>query len=130
MIEREIRDIVEDAADDGARLNEIADQFRRGRDVNELVALLDSGDAELVSIGAWILGELRFELYDIAPIMSRLWNLIDHEDPAVRFGALGALYPALDWQDVGTRALLRRLRNDANEGVRMRAEAATTRLSK
>ena len=128
MIDREIRDIVEDAADSGERLNEIADQFRRGRDVNDLVVLLDSGDSELVSIGAWIVGELHFELYDVAEIMARLWKLVDHEDPAVRFHVLGALYPSLNWQDAATQSLLKKLRNDPNEGVRMRAEATTARL--
>ena len=129
MIDREIRDIVDNAADNGERINEIADQFRRGRDVNDLVILLDSDDSELVSIGAWILGELHFELYDVAHIMSRLWRLVDHEDPAVRFHALGALYPALNGRNAATQSLLRKLRNDSNEGVRRIAEAAAARLS-
>lgn len=128
MSDREIRDIVEGVADRGERLNEIADQFRRGRDVNDLVGLLDSGNSELVSIGAWILGELHLELYDVPQIMSRLRELVDHEDPAVRFHAFGALYPALNGQDVATQSLLKKLRNDPNEGVRRSAEAAVARL--
>ena len=73
-MDRDIRDISDGAADSGERLNEIADRFRRGRDVNEFVALLDSDDSELVSIGAWILGEIHFELYDVGYIVTRLWN--------------------------------------------------------
>jgi HEAT repeat protein len=130
VIDQEIREITEaGAADRGERLNAIADQFRRGRDVNDLIVLLDSGDHELVSIGAWILGELRFELYNVAPIISRLQILVEHKDAAVRFHAFGALYPALRWQDVATQSLLRKLRNDPNQGVRRSAEAATARLS-
>lgn len=129
MIDREIRAIADDAANRGERLNEIADQFRRGRDVNELLVLLDSSESELVSIAAWILGELHLELYEVGHIMSRLWKLVDHENPAVRFHAFGALYPALNWQDVATQSLLMKLRNDPNEGVRRSAEAAVARLS-
>ena len=129
MIEEEIRAITRAGVqDNGDRLNEIADQFRRGRNVNDVVALLDSQDHELVSIGAWILGELRFELYDTAPIISRLRKLVDHEDASVRFHTFGALYPALNWQDARTQALLKKLQSDPNEGVRRSAEAAEARL--
>jgi HEAT repeat protein len=129
MIEREILEIVTDAKDRGERLNEIVDQFRRGRDVNQLIVLLDSGNSELVSIGAWILGELHFEFYNSDSFVFRLRELLDHKDPAVRFHALGAVFPALTWQEVATQALLRKLRSDPNEGVRKSAEAAVARLS-
>ena len=128
LIEQEIRDIAPSAPDAGERLNEIADQFRGGRDANDLVPLLDSDEPELVSIGAWILGELHPERYDGAQIISRLWALFDHQDPAVRFHALGAIFPFLKGQDVATQALLAKLRSDPNEGVRRRAEAAAARL--
>ena len=129
MIDSEILEIVTDAKDRGERLNEIVDQFRRGREVNELMVLLDSGNSELVSIGAWILGELHFELYNSDRFVSRLRELLDHEDPAVRFHAIGAVFPALNGQEVATQALLRKLRGDPNEGVRNSAEAAIARLS-
>lgn len=129
MIEQEILQIFADQTDRGERLNEVADQFRRGREVNDLIATLDSNNAELVSIGAWILGELRFELYSSESILSRLRKLTDHADPAVRFHALGALYPTLHPEEPTTQALLRKLLRDPNDGVRRRAEAAATRLS-
>lgn len=128
MFENEILEIVGDAADNGERLNAIADQFRHGRDLTDLVVLLDSGNSELVSIAAWILGELHLELYNSAGFISRLRELVDHEDPSVRFHALGALYPALDPQDVATQTLLSTLRSDPNEGVRKSAETAAARL--
>ena len=128
VIEQVVLEIIRDAQDPGERLNRFVDQFRCGRDVHDLLALLDSTDAELVSIGAWILGELRLELYNSNPFISRLRGLIDHQAPAVRFHAFGALYPALNWQDDSARRLLAKLRNDPNEGVRRSAEAAAARV--
>jgi HEAT repeat protein len=128
MIEQEILAIVRDPADTGERLNEIIDQFRGGRDVNELIALLDSADAQLVSLGAWILDELHLEIYNFDCFISRLRKLVDHENPAVRFNAFGALFPALNGQDAASRTLLAKLRSDPNEGVRRSAEAAAARL--
>jgi hypothetical protein len=128
-IEDEILRALADPADDGTRINDIADQFRRGRDVRELLILLDSSNAELASMGSWILGELRFELYNSEPILSRLRKLTDHDEPAVRFHASGALFPALNSQDATTQALLQKLLRDPNEGVRRAAVAAADRLS-
>ncbi|HEY5755656.1 MAG TPA: HEAT repeat domain-containing protein [Steroidobacter sp.] len=128
MIETDILAIFADAIDGGKRLNEIADEFRSGRDVNELLVLLDSDNFELVSAGAWILGELSFDLYNSDRFLSRLRALLDHQDPAVRFRALSAVFPALNGQDAATLALLSKLRSDPNEGVRMSAEAAAARL--
>ena len=47
----------------------------------------------------------------------------------VRFHALGALFPALNPRDADAQALVRKLRDDPNEGVRRSAEAAAARLS-
>jgi hypothetical protein len=129
MIEVEILRIIQDPLGDGIRLNEIADEFRDGRDVSEIMTLLDSSNSRFVSIGAWLLGELSFDLYNSAEYVSRLMELTNHDDPSVRFHALGALFPALDRESAATQALLRKLRADKNEGVRMSAEAASTRLS-
>jgi hypothetical protein len=129
MIEREVLKILELPADvGGERLAGFIDQFRAGRDVNQLMTLLHSSNPRLVSIGAWILDEVSFDRYKSDGFISRLRELLDHEDPAVRFRALGAIYPALSRHSDDTHALLRKLRDDPNEGVRMSAEAATTRL--
>lgn len=129
MIEAEILDIIGDPSDDGSRLNAVADEFRSGRDMSQILLLLDSNSTELVSIGAWLLNELHFEFYASHEFVSRLHKLLEHHDSGVRFHALGALYPTLDPQDDATRELLGKLRNDPNEGVRVRAEAAATRLA-
>lgn len=129
MIEASVIEIIE-AADDrgGDRLNELADEFRRGRSVADIVLLLDSESAEVVAIGAWILGELHFELYDTDELLSRLYKLLDHSDPGIRFHALGAIFPALDPHDSSTLTLLQKLGSDANEGVRRSAKAAAAQL--
>ena len=124
MIEQEILAIVADQTDEGERLNDVADQFRRGREVHQLVHLLDSENAELVSIGAWILGEIHYESYCDDVFISRLRKLTDHMDSGVRFHALGALFPALRAEDPTARALVRKLLRDPNEGIRRAAEAA------
>lgn len=129
MIVAEILEILNDAEDDGSRLNEIADQFRDGRDVTEVVILLDSSDPELVSIGAWILNELPTALYNSNPFVSRLHKLVGHLDWEVRFEAFAALFPLLDPEEDATQTLLRKLRSDPNEGVRLSAEAAAARWS-
>jgi hypothetical protein len=128
MIESEILHILEDEARAG-ELNGIVDQFRGGRDVSHLFELLDSSHAEVVSIGAWILGELHLALYNSDPLVLRLRKLLDHTDASVRFNVLGALFPALNPQEAETQALFQRLLNDPNEGVRATAKAAAARLA-
>lgn len=129
MMEREILEILADPDDDGSRLNEIVDQFRNGRDVTEVIELLDSSNAELVSIGAWILGELPLDLYRSDAILSRLHGLTDHDEASVRFSAFGALFPALDPSQAATKMLMQKLLRDPNDGVRRQAEAAAARFS-
>jgi len=129
MIKTEIRGIIEDSADNGERLNELVDQFRLGRDVTDLLSLLNSENPELVAIGAWILGELPLELYDSELVLSPLRKLTEHIDPAVRFQSLGALFPSLDREQSTTRDLLRKMCDDPNIGVRESARAAAARLN-
>ena len=130
MIEREVLEIFEapSESDGGDLLHEFINQFRSGRDVNELMPLLDSSDPRLVWTGAMTLGEVRFDRYNSDSFIERLRKLLDHEDATVRFCSLGAIYPALSRDLDGTRVLLEKLRNDPNEGVREGAEAATARL--
>lgn len=129
MIDDEIAEILVDRTDDGRRLNQLVDEFRRGRSVAQVTALLDSKNPGFVSIGAWILGELPLDLYRSDDILSRLRNLTGHFDPMVRFHAIGALFPALNPIETGTRDLLQKLLSDPNDGVRKTAQMATNRLS-
>jgi HEAT repeat protein len=129
MIDDEVTELLADRTDDGRRLNQLVDEFRRGREVSQLAVLLDSKNPELVSIGAWILGELPLELYRSDDMLRRLRGLTGHSDPAVRFHAVGALFPALNPMETSTRDLLQKLLSDPNDGVRRAAQMAASRLS-
>jgi hypothetical protein len=129
MIETDVLEIItRDDERAGEHLNALVDEFRSGRDVADLARFLDAESAEVVSIGAWILGELTFDIYNTDRFIRRLYSLLEHSDPGVRFYALGAIFPALDAHDPRCRALLEKLRGDTNEGVRISAEAAAKRL--
>lgn len=86
MLETEILEIIDDPPDDGSRLNAIADEFRRGREMSEILCLLDSNHAELVAIGAWLLGELHFRFYGSNEFLSRLQIRMRAEAAAGRLG--------------------------------------------
>lgn len=128
MIETEVASILA-AEDDGTAINRVADEFRsQRRDVTELLCLLDSEEGEVVWVGAWVLGEVAFELYNSTQFLDRLRGLLKHPRPSVRFTALGALFPAFDGESSATQALLRELHNDPDKGVRLRVRAAAERL--
>jgi HEAT repeat protein len=122
--EIEILEIIRDAK----RLAVLADEYRQRRDVGDLMALLISDNDEIVRIGAWLAGEVKIDTASARPLISRLHQLVSHENPSIRFHAIGALFPFHDWADPGTKEMLVRLSGDPNEGVRLRAEAALKRM--
>lgn len=124
MIENEILEIISSNGD----LNEITDEFRRGRDISHLLTLLNSENSELVSIGTYILDEIDFELYNTKDFLCRLSELVGHNDPIIRFNVLGALYPAFIYDNELARNILGKLKHDPNEGVRIATQSVTTRL--
>jgi hypothetical protein len=128
MIESEVLAILTSAGDRGSELNSLVDQYRAGRDSEDLLRLLHSKDNDLVQIGAYIAGEISFEHYNTSSFIDRLWELTNHEIPAIRFNALGALFPALDRSKQETRELIGKLLNDSNKGVRLAAESAARQL--
>lgn len=129
VIEKELREVAVADPDTAAELiYSLTDEFRAGRDTSELLVLLDSQDAETVSLGVEILNEIAFELYDSRVFLSRLEELLRHSSSSVRFFALGALYPAFAAADPWTWTVLEAMRSDPNNGVRWCAEAATERL--
>ena len=129
MIENEVLAIINRNSDSGMRLNSLADEFREGRDSNELLRLLYSDNSDLVRIGAWITGEIAFELYNTPAFIDRLKELTNHDIPAIRCYAFGALYPSLVADEQETRDLIQKLQQDDNEGVRLSADAAARQLS-
>lgn len=126
----ELRDAIGDEVRSGERMNRLVDEFREGRDTDQLLVALDSEESEIVSLGAWILGELPFERYSTDTLLLRLWTLTSHGDPSVRFHALMALFPALLAGAPSTDALLARLIDDPDDAVSKVARSAKDRLSK
>ena len=118
MNENEIREIIKDPK----RVNTLADEFRRGRDVCDLLPLLNSENKEIVGVAAWIVGEVTIDPSKAEPVMSRLHDLLNDADPSVRFLAMGALFPHISKETLVTMS------SDPNEGVRIRAQSALKRL--
>ena len=125
MIESGILEIIKDSQ----RLTQLADEFRQGRDIGDLLALLNAEHHDIVTIGAWIAGEITIDPAKAQPFISRLQQLVNHKVPAIRFNAIGAIFPFLDRSDPAAREMLVRLSADSNEGVRRIAQAALTRMS-
>jgi hypothetical protein len=125
MIEKEIVGALKDPR----RLDLLVDEFRRGRDIRDLLTLLNSKNEEIIGIASWIAGEIRIDPANAQPLISRLHQLVNHETPAIRFNAVGALYPFLDFADPAAKEMLVRLSSDSNEGVRLMAQAALKRMS-
>ncbi len=128
MIENEVLSLLGKSDDNGEELNKIVDRFRNGCDIQNIEDLLISQNSKLVSIGAWILSELQFELYNSNSILSRLYGLTTHRAPDVRFNALMALFPAFEANKLESKQLLEKLSKDPNDGVRLCAQSAMERL--
>lgn len=124
MIEKDINEMIKNPQ----RLAALADEFREGRDIGDLLELLDSEDEEIVGIATWIAGEIRIDPEEAESVISRMHRPLDHRDYSIRFHAIGALYPFLDRSASETKAMLTRLSNDPEKGVRMAAQAALKRL--
>lgn len=113
---------------DPDRLNSLAEGFRQSRDVLGLLALLDSENEEIVRAGVWIAGEVKFDPSTAGPLLARLYQLLNHENPSIRFHAIGGLFPFFDSSNSVARHLLRQLSTDTNEGVRIAAQSALSRM--
>ena len=125
MTDREILEIIGDPR----RVNLLADEFRQGRDIGDLLPLLDSDNQEIVGIGAWIAGEVKIDPANAQPLVSRLHQLVNHESPLIRVHAICALFPFFDIENPATKEMLVNLSDDPNEGVRNTAKAALKRMS-
>jgi HEAT repeat protein len=128
MTSNDLADTIRRSKGNGARLLEIVDEFRHGRNIVDVDMLLFSGDTEIISIGAWMLSELPLELYNSVDIVARLRELLSHDDASVRFNAFSAIFPALDWQRSDSRELLTKLRKDPNHGIRQIADSAANHV--
>jgi HEAT repeat protein len=125
-IEKKILKILKDAK----RLNLLADEFRAGRDIDDLLALLNSDNEEIIEVGAWIAGEVSINPTDAGRLVPRLHHLVSHKSPSIRFYAIGALFPFLDAGNGAAKEMLLGLSNDPDKGVRAIACAALKRIFK
>ena len=128
MIVSELKRLVKNCEDEPAAFDRLVDAYRDERDTSELLELLSCPDDDLVRISAWILSEVRASKYDTIEFRTRLFELTRHPNPAVRLHSLNALFPFLEPSDSNATELITRLQADDNEGVRMIADAAATRL--
>jgi len=123
MNEMEILEIVKDPD----RLNFLADQFRQGRDIGDLVILLNSDSDAVVAAAAWIAGEIDNDLPNAQLLVPCLQQLVKHNNPSIRFHAIGALYPFLNKADPAVKEMFIQLGSDPDEAVRSIAHAALRR---
>lgn len=96
VIENEVQAILSGAADPPAALLTLVDEFRSGRDPQELLDLLYSTNDECIRVGAFITSEISTETYESGRFISRLHELTAHHDLSTRLYALNSLYPLLD----------------------------------
>jgi hypothetical protein len=96
VIENEVQAILSGAADPPAALLTLVDEFRSGRDPQELLDLLYSTNDECIRVGAFITSEISTEKYESGRFVSRLHELTDHHDFSTRLYALNSLCPLLD----------------------------------
>jgi hypothetical protein len=129
MLAAKILNALDDVKRGPTFLLAIIDLRRGDRDVTDLWPVLKSNSLQLLSTGLWMLGELPLKIYESGGFVERLRELLDHDNALVRLHAFGAIFPALNWAETESFALLVKLRQDPNEGVRNSAEAAAATLS-
>lgn len=128
MIITEVMKIIRSSVDHGVLLNDLVNEFRRGREASEIPQLLNHPNSKLQAIGAWILSELPFEMYDDRRIVSILLDLTKHKSPIVRFEALSALSPVWLSDREAAHDVLGKMCNDSNKGVACLAKKAFDRI--
>lgn len=128
MIEDEVLAIANSASDAAVALNSLVDQFRLGRDPEEILRLLLAENDELIRTGVWITTEISTDHYNTVPIITRLKDLTNHQDPSIRCYALNSLFPLLDPAHRETHDIITKLLKDPNEGVRETADAIAKSL--
>lgn len=106
--------------------NELLDEFHGGYPADRLRDLLESDDADLVRIGAWIASELGAK---IVPLLADLANLAGHSQRYVRFYAIEAI-AASGANDGRAHAVVLRAIWDEDEAIRWKTMRVLVRLSR
>lgn len=116
-----IRTLVEsDERSVGKYVNKVADEFRRGADLRDLLPLITHSDARFVSVGAWIASEVVVGTRG-REIFEELTDLLLHKDPVVRFEAIKSVSQLVQPDDQIAIGSLIRLSIDDDAGVRRQA---------
>jgi len=127
MIEEEVKAILDkkSTSKQAILIGQLTDEFRSGRNSNDLLDLLHSEDSDVIWIGIYILGEI---LIDNKPtldvIIEKLLALVEHKDVKIRYSALINLSTFLkESAPRDARNLYLKMSTDNDEGVRKTAES-------
>ena len=104
----------------GKIVNQVADAYRRGANLRDLIPLLEHSDPRIVSVAAWIASEVIDGIRG-HELLDAIVPLLHHPDPTIRFGVIEniALLVRPD-QDSIIQSLFM-LAADPNPGVRQQA---------
>jgi len=130
MIEQRLLRIIQRSKDPGVELDALTDEFRGGRNVDDLVTLLNSENLQVVQIGLWIADEIVIDPKNGQALVARLHELLGHAVPAIRIGALKAIYSVLDFENPVSTAILGTMIRDPDQAVRSLAAIALERVAK
>jgi len=91
MIESEVLNIINkrSVSLQGKLLEELTDQFRSGRNRNDVLKLIASDNVDFIDVGTYILREIIIvDSSILQQIEERLYVLIEHDDSNIRFKSL------------------------------------------
>jgi hypothetical protein len=108
----------EDAASQGALLNDLLREFYRGFPIDRLRSLLSSQRSAVVAAGVWIASELG---EGGAPLLSDIVPLLHHSERKVRFSAIECVLLWAQPEDQAALGSVLAMLNDPDAGVRWKA---------
>lgn len=115
-------EVISRSDDDGASdfVNRLADSYRDGGDLRDLIPLLESADSRLAWVGAWIVSEVASSVRG-REVFEHLSKLLTHSDPSVRFAVIAGITFLVQSNESHVTKQLFLLAADENAGVRRHA---------
>ena len=104
----------------GKFVNQVADSYRQGASLRSLIPLLEHTDTRLVAVATWIASEVVDGIRG-REIFESLANLLQHSDPAIRFGVVESIALLAKPEDHSVVHKFLLLAADPNPGVRQQA---------
>lgn len=119
---QELIDLISQSNDARASefVNQLADLYREGGDLVDLIPLLESPDSRLAWVGAWIVSEVANGVRG-REVFEHLSKLLNHWDPTVRFAVIASVTFLVRTDDSHITKQLLSLISDENAGVRQHA---------